>query len=229
MEKIEILKKLNELLIVNDDSEGLQIIKNLINQLKADIEKETYIKKPSDKTKLKAIEKMLKYNEKIGRDFIACVGINKRNDKMYQVVTDSYQAYILNDNDLLPFTYGFNNTITTEEINKLTENKEIKINDTKYPNVINIFASVENKDIIDTVKITKKEIQLFKKTTLPENKKYIYTIAAKENVLIDADYLLTAFDILKTTEISLKITGHKNPILFENENGKGLLLPIIKY
>ena len=229
MEKIEILKKLNEILIINDDSEGLQIINNLIESLKEDISKETYIKKPSDKTKLKAIEKMLKYNEKMGRDFIACVGVNKKDDKIYQVVTDSYQAYILNDNDLLPFTYGFHNTISEEEIGKMTENKEIKINDTKYPNIINIFDISENKDIIDTVKITKKEIQLFKKTTIPEDKKYIYTIAAKENVLIDADYLLTAFDILKTTEISLKITGYRNPMLFENENGKGLILPMIQY
>ena len=227
MEKTEILKKLNEVLMINDDSEGLQIINNLIDQLKVDIEKETYIKKPSDKTKLKAIKKILKYNEKIGRDFIACVGFNKKDDKIYQVLTDSYQAYILNDDELLPFTYGFNNTITAEEINKLTENKEIKINSANYPNIINIFDSVENKEVIDTVTITKKEIQLFKKTTSPENKKYIYTIAAKENVLIDADHLLTAFDILKTTELNLKITGYRNPVIFENENGKGLLLPMI--
>lgn len=227
MEKTEIIKKLNEILIINDDSEGLQIINNLIDQLKVDIEKETYIKKPSDKTKLKAIEKMLKYNEKIGRDFIACVGINKKDDKIYQVITDSYQAYVLNDNDLLPFTYGFNNTITADEINKLTENKEIKINSANYPNILNIFNNAENKEAIDIVKITKKEIQLFKKITLPENKKYIYTIPSKENVLMDADYLLTAFDILKTTELNLKITGYRNPVIFENENGKGLLLPMI--
>ena len=153
-----------------------------------------------------------------------------KDDKSYTFSSDD-----LNIQDLIDTNNNSNdntdNDINNDNINQKVDENDENISQEKPRNieVIDGGNDLNISPVSEYIEIEKPKNDKKENIVIPEDKKYIYTIPSKENVLMDADYLLSAFDILKVTELNLKITGFKNPMLFENENGKGLILPIIKY
>ena len=93
MEKIGILKELKGIY----EKQEFYKIKDLIDVLELDINKEKYYKKPSDKKKISTIQKVLKKVSDV-RPILSCVGLDNMGNHL---ITDSYQAYILKEENYL--------------------------------------------------------------------------------------------------------------------------------
>ena len=235
MEKIEILKQLNELTdprFTYSEDELLQEIGQLKKDLLMDIKKENFITTPNDKKQLAAIKRVLKVNEKV-KPILATIGVTKKGLS----ICDGYRIYLLNKN-ALPFKTSFTNDFTDEEQKKyMIENRAIipDHDPNLYPNVTNFFENINEQgtitadlnDVIIKAKTLNKCKDNCKKETIH------FTVNEDPTIAIDIDpiYIKDMVDILKIKDKKIKMifTGSRSPLFFTNENGSACILPAINY
>ena len=235
MEKIEILKKLNELTdprFTYTEDELLQEIGQLKKDLLTDIKKDNFITTPSDKKQFAAIKRVLKVNEKV-KPILATIGVTKKGLS----ICDSYRIYLLNKK-ALPFKTSFTNDFTDDEQKKyMMENENIVpgYDPNSYPNVANFFENINEQG---TITIDLNDVMIKSKTLnkCKDNlKKETMHFATNEDptIAIDVDpiYLKDMIEILKIKDKKIKMifTGSRSPLFFTNENGSACILPAINY
>lgn len=140
MEKAEILKRLESCIDIENGmiSDGFKFIQ-LRNELMEDIKKEACKKAGTKTSKLNAIKRVLKVQEKL-RPLLSKYIIE--DGKM--VFTDSYQAFVIDDLESNPFP-------------------KVGDNDGVYPNVKNCFPEFDD-SFID-ITLDEATIRAMKKTT----------------------------------------------------------------
>lgn len=221
MEKIGILKELKGIY----EKQEFYKIKDLIDILELDINKEKYYKKPSDKKKISTIQKVLKNISDV-RPILGCIGMDNMGNHL---ITDSYQAYILKEENYLPFNYALTSNATDDEKIKLIENN-IKIYNGVYPNLCNILPCGEHKKVV----LSSNTIINYIKTTPKTDGKCIYRIvdgvSNELSVAFDAVYMKNAIDILQLErEFVVEIYGKDRPIIIRNNDNIAVILPIRIY
>lgn len=233
MEKIEILKKLNELTdprFTYTEDELLQEIGQLKKDLLTDIKKDNFITTPSDKKQFAAIKRVLKVNEKV-KPILATIGVTKKGLS----ICDSYRIYLLNKK-ALPFKTSFTNDFTDEEQKKyMIENRDIipDHDPNSYPNVTNFFENINKQGTI-TVDLNDVIIKAKTLNKCKDNwKKEVMHFTTNEDpalaIDIDPIYIKDMIEILKIKDKKIKMifTGSRSPLFFTNENGSACILPAI--
>ncbi len=221
MEKIGILKELKGIY----EKQEFYKIKDLIDILEQDINKEKYYKKPSDKKKIATIQKILK-NVSDVRPVLKCVGLDNMGNHL---ITDSYQAYILKEENYLPFNYALTSNATDDEKIKLIKNN-IKIYNGVYPNLCDILPCEDHKEVV----LSSNVIINYVKTTTKTDGKCVYKIVDGVSnellVAFDAVYMKNAIDILQLEkEFVVEIYGKDRPIIIRNNDNIALILSIKVY
>ena len=140
MEKAEILKRLESCIDIENGiiSDGFKFIQ-LKNELLEDIKKEACKKAGTKTSKLNAIKRVLKVQEKL-RPLLSKYIVE--DGKM--VFTDSYQAFVIDDLESNPF-------------------EKVGDNDGVYPNVKNCFPEFD--DSFVDITLDEATIRAMKKTT----------------------------------------------------------------
>lgn len=218
MEKLEILKQLKEMRL----NQEFYKIDELIKTLESDIKKENYYRKPTDKKKISTIQKILKYSEKKGRPFLANIGIDEKGNHL---ITDSYHAFLLREENYLPFNYAFTSK-KNEEIEKDMIEKGVTICSGVYPNLENLFPSGST----DIIKLECNDIINYNKTTPKDGDKVIYKVyddKGNVKVTFDSNYLVNAINVLQLEgTIELEFYGDIKPLVIRKNENLGLILPI---
>lgn len=221
MKKEEILKELKD--IMKDYS--LPKLIKLVENLESDVKKENFIQKPSDKRRLKVIEKILNYSKKVGcRPLLG--GYTFLNNQV--AFTDSYQLYLLND-EYLPFDIAMTND-NEEKVKEIANKYELNILSGVYPNLKNVIPQEEP---LSKFTININDFLAYIKST-PKDKKdcIIYTIDTElGEISFNGLYLKNVIDILKLdSDFELELYGDIKPIIIHNKDDElGLILPIKKY
>ena len=168
MEKAEILKRLESCIDIENGmvSDGFKFIQ-LKNELLEDIKKEECKKSGTKASKLNAIKRVLKVQERL-RPTLAKYDI--QDNKM--VFTDSYQAFRINDLESNPFE-------------KVTDKDGV------YPNLGNVFPKID--DNFQEITLDEPTIRATKKIT-KDNKndrlKNAYKLENIETKIVFDTYLL---------------------------------------
>lgn len=214
----KIIKSLKEL----KEEYNPVLLDNLINKLEQDYKENLVIKKPSDKTRLSAIKKVIGN----ASSMLAIHGYSLLDGKI--VFTDSYQLYVVNDEWLpFPVTCGQDNE---KEVKKLAKEYNLKIISGTYPNVKNIIPSEE--DTKAKFKVNLKEVTSAYKTAKQENGKKIYNLIVddKTSVNLDLNYLNSLIKIMRVSDdFELEYHGERRPLIYRNNGEIGLILPIKIY
>lgn len=211
------MKKENILNILRDSIKNNDwlIINNLIDRLEKDIREETSYKSNS-KSKISAIKKICKYNEKLRPEL---TGYNIAEDGKYEI-TDGFRAYRLNKMDMPVLRVGLERT--EDEINN-----NIQIINGTYPNLKNVFPNFNDEEIVS---LNLDDIMYAYKTRSKDTSKNLYNLKSKSyDVYVDVVYLKETLDILGK-DLKCCLNGECRPVLFENEEQEqGLIMPIKKY
>lgn len=220
MNKVEILKNVNELLNDYDYTKMLRLRDNL----QKDIREENYISRPTDKKKLATIKKILGSKKLECRPVLQCF---TRYDNQV-AFTDSYQLYLLND-EFLPFRYA--STLgSNEELDKeYAKQHNLEYDRSNYPNLKNVIPS--NEDTKFYV-INVKEFKDYMKTAPKTDNKVLYQFTVdNQDYTIDTKYIDNAINILKLEDnFTLELRGNIRPITIHNaDNELALILPIRNY
>ena len=221
MEKIGILKELKGIY----EKQEFHKIKDLIDILELDINKEKYYKKPSDKKKISTIQKVLKNISDV-RPILGCVGLDNMGNHL---ITDSYQAYVLKEENYLPFNYALTSNATDDEKIKLIEHN-IKIYNGVYPNLCDILPCGEHKEVVLSSNVIINYVKTNPKTDGKCVYKIIDGVSNELLVAFDAVYMKNAIDILQLEkEFVVEIYGKDRPIIIRNNDNIALILPIRIY
>lgn len=212
MEKVEILKRLNE--CKSDD----ELLDKLINDLTDDLRKENFITKPSDKKRLKAIEKLLKVNEKI-RPVLSSFSVQ---DGLC-CITDSYELYELNEN-YLPFKISKTSKQTDDEINKYASKYGLNIQEGIYPDFSNLLPKTEPVEIV-TINLNDELLKIkTQKEKIGQINGKIITVG------YDLKKMKNLIDILKIdNDFEIELYGDIKPLIVRKNGEIGLILPIKIY
>lgn len=198
------------------------LLDSLIDKLEQDYKENLIIKKPSDKTRLNVIKKVIDNNS--GMSVIH--GYSLLDDKI--VFTDSYQFYVINDEWLpFPVTCGQDNE---KEVKEIAEKHNLDIIPGVYPNVKNVIPDESMKKF--NFKVNLKEVTSAYKTTKQENGKRVYNLIVndKTSVNLDLNYLNNLIKIMRVSDdFELEYYGEYRPLIYRNNGEIGLILPIRIY
>ena len=198
------------------------LLDSLINKLEQEYKENLIIKKPSDKTRLNAIKKVIDNTSSM----LAIHGYSLLDGKI--VFTDSYQLYVVNDKWLpFPVTCGYDNE---KEVKELAEKYNLDIINGVYPNVKNVIPDESKKEF--SFKVNLKEVISAYKTTQHEKGKRIYnlTVNDKTSVCLDLNYLNNLIKIMRISDdFELEYYGEHRPLIYRNNEEIGLILPIKVY
>ena len=205
-------KLLAKLIKVREGNIGL--LDDVISDLKLEIKCNVNYKR-SDKTKISAIKKVLKRQEKI-RPILSAYHINSKDKIEF---TDSYRAYEINKMDL-PFKRAVDNY---EE-----HDKDTTVYGT-YPNLDHLMKSEDLIKNDNYIKIDLNINDIIGAYKVKEDKMTCYPLYAGDTEInVDVTFLKESIDILGK---NITCYGRKElePVYLYNDNDEiGLLLPIKK-
>lgn len=208
MKKEEILLKLKEIKLVEENYQ----LETLIQELTNDIKLETCYKNNS-KSKINAIKKITNKRKKIHP---ILGGYHIGDDGQYKF-TDSWQAYKINPIDMPIPRVGEQ---TQEE-----KDNGIKTISGTYPSFDKIFPAFNCKEVVS---LDIDNIMFSYKTRNKKEKESFYYTLNSENIkaVVDVEFLKDAIDILGKN-IQYCLIGEHSPILLINENKEsGVILPL---
>ena len=198
------------------------LLDSLINKLEQEYKENLIIKKPSDKTRLNAIKKVIDNNSAMS----VIHGYSLLDGKI--VFTDSYQLYVINDKWLpFPVTCGQDNE---KEVKELAEKYNLDIIPGVYPNVKNCIPDENMKK--SNFKVNLKEVTSAYKTTKQENGKRVYNLIFndKTSVNLDLNYLNNLIKIMRVSDdFELEYYGEYRPLIYRNNGEIGLITTIRIY
>lgn len=206
---------LNKLLKLKENPYNIELLDNVINELKIDVYNENMGLKNRKQDPQKKALKFLNDNKKRfsgGRSCLSYAYQTIINGNDVQVFTDSYIAFILKTFYNLP----------------LWDNEKEK---NKYPKIERL---IPDKNYGEIVNISFKDLLAKLKAKQIEEKDGIKIIELKSEsykCLFNADNLKKICDILGTTELTMRLYGEMKPALIVDEktDNQSVIVPIRSY